>query len=259
MRQLLLSGERSAGEQVEIAGEDHHYLARVLRLGPGDTFPVLDDAARRWTGCVVDDAGDRFLIRLDEPADSDDDGEPAVGLGTVVDLPPVTLYQAIPKGRKFDEPLRQLVQAGVTTVVPIVTERTIVRPEGGGARLDRWQRIAREAVQQSGAGQPARVLEPESLGRVQPSASALSLFLHPEPLAQTSLHGYLGEVPRAIELVVGPEGGFSPPEVDYLLRAGFSSLWLGPQVLRAESAGLFAAAAIRILILERAQWQPASP
>jgi 16S rRNA (uracil1498-N3)-methyltransferase len=245
MRQLLLPGERSAGQQLELTGDDYHYLARVLRLRPGDTVPAMDEAGTRWIAALLSDDGVRLLVRVD-PMHTPH-----------VTLPAITVYQAIPKGRKLDEPLRQLVQAGVTRICPIVTERTIVRAEGGSARLDRWRRIAREAVQQSGAERPAEVVEPLPLRDVRAADRALSLFLHTEPLAQTTLHGYLGDTPSVVELVVGPEGGFSESEIDTLRAAGFSSLWLGPQVLRTESAALFAVAAVRILVLERAHWQPA--
>ncbi len=248
MRQLLLPGALTAGARIALTGEDYHYLARVLRLRPGARLPAIDESGARWTLELLDDDGRRLLARV-EPGSS---GTAAAA------FPGITVYQAIPKGRAFDESVRALVQAGVTRICPVVTERTVVRPSGGSSRTERWRRIAREAVQQSGAGRPTEVLEPVELPTVTARPEALSLVLHTEPLAQTSLHGYLGDTPNEIELVAGPEGGFSADELDGLIERGFSPLWLGPRVLRAENAALFAAAAMRILILEREWWQPAT-
>lgn len=274
MRQLLLSGTHEAGETLELSGEDYHYLARVRRSVPGDRVPALDEAGNHWELLIQADDGTHLTAVL-ESADSP--GSHAPGTSSRPDtaplpeasaraagsprwrteLPPITVYQAIPKGRKLDEPLRQLVQAGVRRVVPVVTERTVVRPEQGATRMQRWRRIVREAVQQSGAPYPATVTEPVPLSGLTASPEALSLILHTEPIAQTTLHGYLADIPTAVELVVGPEGGFSSAEMEAMREAGFLSVWLGPQVLRSESAALFAVAALRILILERATWQPA--
>lgn len=258
MRRLVVPEPLAAGRRIQIVGDDHHYLARVLRLRPGATVPALDVADRHWL-LVIDEIGaDRLTAHATEPADhrvTPDHPGPALTGSSAPAFPRVTVYQAIPKGRKLDEPIRALVQAGVTRIAPIVTRRTVVRPDGTG-RSDRWQRIAREAVQQSGGTQVVRVDEPRPLTDLTPTDGALSLVLHPEPLAHATLHGYLGVVPSEVELVVGPEGGLAEEELSMLLDRGFRPLWLGPQVLRTESAALFAAAAVRILVLERAHWQP---
>ncbi|MFW5683214.1 MAG: RsmE family RNA methyltransferase [Spirochaetota bacterium] len=256
MRQLQLPRALSAGEQVELAGDEYHYLARVLRRRPGDQLTVLDAAGRHWRLLVQTDDGSKLTARVDPIPDGAGVALPGSALPGAEAMPAIALYQAIPKGRKLDESIRQLVQAGVDRVHPITTERTVVRPDGGGNRIDRWQRIAREAVQQSGAPRPVEIAEPVALDHVHPRPGALALVLHTQPLAQTTLHRYLAETPSAVDLVVGPEGGFTDVEVELLRDRGFQPLWLGPRILRAESAVLFAIAALGILILERASWQP---
>jgi 16S rRNA (uracil1498-N3)-methyltransferase len=208
----------------------------------------LDEAGTHWTVEVVEDRGDRLFARVDRSSSVEH-----------TFCPPITLYQAIPKGRKLDETIRQLVQAGVGRIRPVVTNRTVVRTDGSGGRIERWRRIAREAVQQSGAEKPAEIYEPCPLKQVTRKGEALSFILHTKPLAPETLHDYLGDIPSEIELIVGPEGGFDESEIEYLLGAGFRPLWLGSHVLRSESAALFAVAAMRILILERASWQSATP
>jgi len=247
MRQLLLPGALAAGRRVELSGDDYHYLVRVLRTSPGDRFAAIDESGARWLVQAVSDDGTRLVVRVVEDAAHE------------ARFPRLTLYQAVPKASKLDDTIRRLVQFGVHRICPVITERTIARPDAAGARLDRWRRVAREAVQQSGADSPAEVLDPRPLHEIRPAAAALALVLHPEPLAQTSLHGYLGRIPDEVELVVGPEGGLTDAEVSHLREVGFEPLWLGPQVLRSESAALYAAAALRLLIVEYAHWQPASP
>ena len=247
MKQFLLPGAPAAGQQVELVGEDYHYLSRVLRLKPGSRLPGLDEAGNRWSIEILTDDGSVILARTHRVTSA------------ALSVPRITLYQAILKGKKLDDSIRQLVQFGVRRICPVVTDRTIVRPDGGGIRVERWQRIAREAVQQSGADRSVEIVEPVPLAEVRPAAGALSLLLHAHPLAQTSLHGYLGDIPDEIELIVGPEGGFADSELSQLLSSGFNPLWLGPQILRSETAALFAAAALRLLIVEHASWQPARP
>jgi len=241
MKQLLLPEALAAGQRVELVGDEYHYLVRVLRKAPGDRFHAIDAGGARWSVEVERDDGERIVLVAHE-----------LLAASGRSFPRVTLYQAIPKGNKLDDVIRQLVQFGVQRICPIITERTIARPDSGSVRLDRWRRIAREAVQQSG-----EVLDPQPLETVVPEHDAVSLVLHQEPLARASLHGYLGIIPEAVELVVGPEGGFADSELSRLLASGFEPLWLGPQVLRSESAALFASAALRLLIVEHAQWQPA--
>ncbi len=255
MRQLLLPRALRPGQRIDLCKEDYHYLRNVLRLRAGDTVPALDAGGTRCELQLLEDDGSRF-VALVVPASNDN----ATG------YPRVTLYQAVPKGSRFDDLVRQLVQFGIDRICPVFSDRTVSRPDREGARLDRWRRVAREAVQQSGAERPVRVDPPQELADIRPTDGALALVLHTErcplgtpdegPLAQPTLHGYLGVVPGDVDLVVGPEGGFSDAELTSLFHRGFRPLWLGPQVLRSESAALFAAAALRILVLERGHWQP---
>ncbi len=255
MRQLLVPRALRPGQRLDLTGSDYHYLSVVLRLRAGDTVPALDAEGSRWDLQLLENDGSKLVALVEAGAKA----------GALV-FPRLTLYQAIPKGSRFDDLVRQLVQFGIDRICPVFTERTVSRPDREGTRVDRWRRVAREAVQQSGANRPVGVEPPQELAEIRPTDGALALVLHAErcpldlpgdyPLAQSTLHGYLGEVPDDIDLVVGPEGGFTDAELIGLFGKGFRPLWLGPQVLRSESAALFAAAAVRILVLERDHWQP---
>lgn len=246
MRHLLLPGRPSGGEHVVLSGDDFHYLVHVLRRRAGDGFDAVDAAGDRRHCTIVRTDSGSCTVEVQAAVDA--------AATAVSALPAVTVFQAVPKGGRFDDAVRALVQAGVTAICPIETERSVVRLAESAARRDRWLRVAREAAQQSGAG-PVRLLEPRRVSELTATPGALSLFLHP-PLAERSLHGYLSSSRPQVELVVGPEGGFSDSECRLLRERGFDPLSLGPLVLRSQTAAFFAVAAIRILLLERAAWQP---
>jgi 16S rRNA (uracil1498-N3)-methyltransferase len=87
----------------------------------------------------------------------------------------------------------------------------------------------------------------------------VGIFLHQDPLAQGTFHGYLGVGPDALALAVGPEGGFSPLEVEQLVSTRFLPALLGANVLRTETAAIFALAAVHAILLEKASWIPKTP
>jgi 16S rRNA (uracil1498-N3)-methyltransferase len=194
--------------------------------------------------------------------------------GDSVALPPILLFQALPKGPKMDLIVRQAAEGALSEVVPFVSERSALKGEalfrrGGGEKTRRWERIIREALQQSGS--PVfTALHPvldegglfaywKELRSAHPLA--LGIFLHQDsvefgdtPLAEPNLHRYLSIVPDLLALVVGPEGGFSPGEVSRFVAAGFKPLKIGNTVLRVETAALYGAAAARIILLESSSW-----
>lgn len=249
MRHLLLSTEIDTGEIVRLELRDFHYIAHVLRLSEGDRFDLLDAAGKSYAARITV-VGDDFLLAVAEP-------QSPAACGKTDWCRPVTVYQAMPRGQKLDTIIRQTIQAGATTIVPTVTQRTIVRAgQTASAKIERWQRIAREAVQQSGAVERAEVRAPVRLSDLNAAEGGVSLFLHTQAIAQRTLHSYLDRVPGQVELVVGPEGGFTAEEVAFLRDRGFLPLYLGPRVLRTETAAVFALGAVQILLQERGSWQP---
>jgi 16S rRNA (uracil1498-N3)-methyltransferase len=264
MKQFLLSQPPDRDGLVRISGEDFHYLAHVRRLKPGD----------------------RFMARLPGPAPgalvtlelrSLGQGVLSAALaGGVAEgaprLPPILLFQALPKGSKMDLIVRQAAEGALSEVVPFQAERSVAR--GGspaGEKPRRWGRIIREALQQSGSSTPT-ALHPlldedglfaywEELRAAHPRALGILLHQRPAeseesgcPLVEASLHRYLSNVPEIVALAVGPEGGFSSAELARFTAAGFKPITIGNTVLRTETAALYGAAAARIILLERESW-----
>lgn len=253
MRQLLLPGSLEPGRRVTIRDSEYHYLMHVRRYAVGDELDAVDHHGRRGRVRIVEAGVESAEIEvLSTESDSPEQTE-------------IVVYQGLPKAKKLDDVIRSLVQAGVRRLVPVQCERSLVRAADlGSARPERWQRIAQEAVQQSGA-LPMTIDPPRPLTEIlasgtfpgdSGSAPHCSLFLHTEPLAHKSLHRYLGTAVSRLSLFVGPEGGFSPAECDRFIGVGIEPLWLGPRVYRTEVAGLAAVAAAQLLLVEREDWQP---
>jgi 16S rRNA (uracil1498-N3)-methyltransferase len=266
---------------VRLTGKDYHYLVRVRRLGAGAVFRALLPAGPAFP------EGQEVRVRIrsvegnvltgeclaaDTPC-PDDCGSvrPISSSG----MPPILLFQALPKGTKMDLIVRQAAEGGVAEVVPFISAHSVPRSkfkatDSGSVvsdRGERWARIVKEARQQSGSAEATVVRELctleelllywEKLRAGRPNS--LGLLFHQDPLEQGPLHGYLNSNPELVALAVGPEGGFSPEEVRRFVGAGFKPMVMGNTVLRTETAALYGAAAVRIILLERASWLMKTP
>ena len=178
---------------------------------------------------------------------------------------PIVLFQGLPKGSKMDLIVRQAAESGVSVVVPFQTEYSTAQIKSASTeKLKRWERIVKEARQQSGSATETEISPPcgfdglleywESLKKEH--QLPVGILLHQELLEKGSFHEYLGNSPDLVALAVGPEGGFSPREVSLLLAAGFRPLLMGNTILRTETAALYGTAAIRTLLLESEKWTP---
>ncbi len=254
MRQFVLPVEYSGEQEIVLEGEKAHYLLRVLRLGRDDSFPAIDTAGNHYH-CTIQRAEPALLLRVQRR-----------GAG-VKQRPHIRIVQGIPKGRKIDDVIRRCTEAGVAELQPVVTDHTVVRlaEDAVPKKVARWNRVATEAVQQSGSPAPVTIFEPMPLDRylstLSNSEKSLRLMLHQAPLAKWSLHRYLAEYDTeaigtfSLELAVGPEGGFSERELAIFRSARYKPVYLGPQVLRTETAALYATAAVQIILLERSEWR----
>lgn len=225
-----LAGRRP-GEHLALEDEDLHRLRTVLRLRVGALVEVADGRGVVASGRLTADG-----IVLD--------GEP----WTVArPLPTLWLAQAIPKGRRFDDVVRQATELGVDGIRPVRADRGVARVEG--ARRDRaserWTAVARAAAEQS-----RRPWRPEIADVVAPATlprpGVLTLVADPgAPGLPAVLHA-AGPAP-VIEVAIGPEGGWTAEERTELLAAGARAVGIGPSILRTEHAGAAALAALAAL------------
>lgn len=245
MKQFVLPVD--CPEQLELTGQDYHYLVTVRRLKAGDAIAGIDAQGTRYHAVVEAVRADSLRLQV-LPA-----GEAAP------QLPAVHLYQCVPKAGKFDQVVRMAVEAGVASITPVLSERTIPRYDArdGVRKQERWQRVALEAVQQSGSERVPQVQVPRSLQSLTSDefSDTRMIFFHQSPLAPVTLHEYCSEALPAYGICVGPEGGFAPAEVERMQAVGWLPGYLGPWVLRTEHAGMYAIAAIHTLLLEKSNWK----
>jgi len=152
---------------------------------------------------------------------------------------PLTLIQAIAKDAKLAAIVRDGTELGATRVVATITERTIKRPRESGRWLTRLRKVAVQAARQCGRGDVPEILGPwpmeEAVAKFAPAGRGLGWCL--EPSAETPLRQAVGQLAeqQALTLVVGPEGGLSPNELELCSEHGYLAVSLGPLVLRTET------------------------
>ena len=263
MKHFILNRQPDRDNTIRLEGDDYRYLVRVRRFAVGEFFPaVLPNGDETLVQVLSVDHG--ILTGKCNSADSVPQAALSEAASSEAKLPPIILFQALPKGEKMDLIVRQAAEGGITEIVPFVSEFSVVKMKaGGGQKFSRWERIIREARQQSGSMTATAIRRPVAIDGLfayweQIKAywpGILGLLFHHLPLAKLSLHEYLDTNPEAVVLAIGPEGGFSPAEAQRFLAAGFKPLTIGNTVLRTETAALYAAAAVRILLLERDSWK----
>jgi 16S rRNA (uracil1498-N3)-methyltransferase len=271
LKQFILTERPGPDRLIRLSGDDYHYLVRVRRLKPGDSFPVLLPERIRGTVSVLSTEGGILSGRVsfsgkaahpDIPPVAAVSGKAAVRPDLASAFPPIVLFQALPKGAKINLIIRQAAEGALSEVVVFTAERSVARPGKPDGKEERWRRIVKEARQQSGSAIETAIRFCPSLEAAlsywallrEQYREAQGLLLHQDPLEQGTFHNYLSTSPELVVLAAGPEGGFSGAEVADFLKAGFRAVCMGDTVLRSETAALYGAAAIRIILLERSAW-----
>jgi len=218
-------------------GREAHHGLRVLRLEPGERVTVLDGAGHESV-CAVHQCSrsEVQLVVLEKKS-----------------VPPkpwqITLLQAIPKGRTFEDIIQKAVELGVARIVPLLSERVVTQLEEKSAldKAGKWRRVAIEAIKQCGSTWLPQIeapLSPKSfLARGEKFDLPLIASLHGERRhARACFAAYLakhGRPPQSVSVWIGPEGDFTPEEVRAVLAAGAWPISLGDLVLRVETAAIY--------------------
>ena len=233
---FFVSPASISGDRVTFDAAQAHQLRNVLRLRPGAQVIVLDDSGTEYevelTALKRDAALGQVCARQPSRA------EPRVSL---------TLYQSPIKGDRFEWVLQKGTELGLSAVVPLICQRSIVRdPLRLESKRPRWERIIREAAEQSHRARLPRLLPPlpfPDACRESAQETGLRVLLH----AGASGAGLAARLPPNADrmaLLIGPEGGFSPEEISLAQACGIQAVSLGPRILRAETAGIAALAIV---------------
>lgn len=236
LRRFLVQPGELAGETVSLPPEEAAHARKVLRLAVGDQVELIDGEGGRASA---------RLERLDRQ------GALCRVLGRQTAVPPVprlVICPGLAKGPAMELLAVKLTEMAVDQVRPALCRRSVPRPGDSDARVERWRRLAGQALKQCGAARLPSFLPPAPLADVLAAApdEALKLLLY-EQERDTSLAGVLEAHPAAGEVwaLVGPEGGFAPEEAAAAARAGFIPCGLPHVILRAETAALAVAAVLR--------------
>jgi 16S rRNA (uracil1498-N3)-methyltransferase len=224
------------GDRVELDGALAHRVATVLRLRKGDEIVLFDGSGREARATIESAAPSRVTAGL--VATYEGRPEPRVG---------VHLYAAIPKAERFDWLVEKATEIGVARIVPLLTERSVVRSREGG-RADRWRRIAVEAAEQCGRSIVPEISAPARFDEALAEAPGVRLLPYEslDPNGPTIADALDRQIDAffamaATSIFIGPEGGFTDDEVTHARAAGAEAVTLGRRILRAETAGIVAA------------------
>ncbi|MDE2497098.1 MAG: 16S rRNA (uracil(1498)-N(3))-methyltransferase [Xanthomonadaceae bacterium] len=234
---LFVDVPLTPGEDLPLPQDAAGHTVRVLRLKAGDPVILFNGDGRQYPGRLVT-ANPRAASVHVEATETPARESPLRS----------TLIQSLARGEKMDWIIQKATELGAAQILPVTTERSEVRLDGarGEKRLDHWRAIAIAACEQSGRNVVPEISAPVSLEvclAAHPQASTeVRWMLHPGGTVRLR---NLASAPTNVMLAVGPEGGFSGNDLAALRQAGFSELALGPRVLRTETAGLAALAALQ--------------
>jgi 16S rRNA (uracil1498-N3)-methyltransferase len=245
MHRFFVPGDWIQGNRVKVTGPQAHQIARVLRMRPGDQIVILDNSG--WEidvqlatvgGNLVEGQILHRRLAGSEPRTK------------------ISLYQGVLKGNRFEFVLQKGTEVGVVEFVPLISDRCILSDlDAVEKKSERWEWIIQEAAEQARRGRkPA--LRPATLfpRACEQAKHRAGLSLIPwEGTGIPTLQEVLQEAPQGydqnwppftISVFIGPEGGFAAEEIAMARRYGLAPVTLGPRILRAETAGLVAAAVI---------------
>ena len=234
---------------ISLKDEDVRHIRTVLRMQPGELLTLLDGQGREYT------------VRITTIERTEIDTEIIDRKERQPSLPRIVLGQGIAKADKMDWIVQKATELGVSSIAPLVTERTIVKVRDEEKRVVRWQKIAREAAMQSGRPDipvvreimnyrdfltrtpldpPLARGEGKGGGSDAPKGTGQTLLLMPweegmQPIKEV-LQGRQGN--EKVVVLIGPEGGFSRGEADLAKKQGFHLVSLGPNILRTETAAI---------------------
>lgn len=214
---------------ITLSPEESHHLVRVRRATAQSEIEVLDGHGFRAKAVLLDAHPKRAVLELRHR------------LFYPQALPPVALWQALPKGKTMDVIVQQATELGVSAIQPLITDHTEVQLDERRTehKIVKWAGVAEEAIKQCGNPWRPQILPPRTLHAAlkehEPNSPGLVASLHP-PVS--TIRQSIGPISpdRFIPVAIGPEGDFSSREYDLFEEAGWISVTLGPLVLRAETA-----------------------
>jgi 16S rRNA (uracil1498-N3)-methyltransferase len=281
VRQYVSDGMPDKKGNIRISGKDCRYMQQVLRLKRGDTLDVrLPDGqlilmqAVNFTKNYVELSkvasnvnkstlkGSLTSIERGVSASILEKNSSSAVMGENCEY---WLFQFMVRPQKMDQIIRQAVECGISCIVPIQGDFSSVFSSD---RTTRWDRIVKEAMQQSGSAIATKILEPKTLKQAidlwkenseglnqSADKKSIAFLLDEDPTIKTSLFSEFSEKPEKVALAVGCEGGMSKEEVSMLTSFGFNKIHFNTNILRAETAAIYGIAVLQYAVTEFKSWK----
>jgi 16S rRNA (uracil1498-N3)-methyltransferase len=217
------------GNTAALTGDHALHLARVLRAEIGQEFDISTGASvRRGTTSSISDARVEFALGEVQP---------------IALAPDITLALAIFKFDRMEWAIEKCTEIGVTRIIPVIARRTdshlaVAAPK----RRERWQRLARQAAEQSRRPTPPEIATPIKLKDLDSAHASACKVVLAESETNTNLRDALASHPSVLTLAIGPEGGWTADELQWFRDSGWAAASLGDTILRAETAAIVATA-----------------
>jgi 16S rRNA (uracil1498-N3)-methyltransferase len=238
LTRVYVEAALTSGRLVELPPDTASHLAKVLRARTGDELILFNGDGREFDGAVESVRGSRVSASVGDSRQVDRESPLAI-----------TLVQCVPRGDRMDFIVQKATELGVARIVPVLSQRSVVRLNAGQAesKAVHWRAVAVSACEQCGRNR-LPVIEAAQpllnyLGESAPNTGPRLVF---EPESASQVHTGLQDpsvAPIAIvdaEIAIGPEGGFASEELEAFRVAGFSQVGLGPRILRTETAAIAA-------------------
>ena len=291
MRQFLLDRELVPLQKMSVTGKDFRYLAQVLRLSEGSTFEgrlpsgklcTLVVVSRSKSEIILQRAGENAQDKTDQLSVAGSTVEGGMSAALVAKneaaciLPdgtccgygaPIWLLQCMPKASKLDDIVRQCTEIGVEKIFLISSDRSVGKTNNSSLKLERWNRIIKEARQQSASPVGTSLYGPAGINEIletlkvclekrqSVNGNPAFLVMTEAPLHRKGLHELVRSKPAPVVITVGSEGGISPEELEKLAEFGFEPLHFSTNVLRSETAAIYGVSAVQSIMTEFALWQ----
>lgn len=232
MPKFFVNSSNIQNSTAKIYGSDVKHITKVLRLQEKSILILCDGEGFDYVARLSEVSND--VLTLDIIEKKPCNAEPTLK---------VTVFQGVPKGTKMEYIIEKCTELGVDTIVPVVTERTVVKfdeKDGGKKKLDRWRKIAAESVKQCARGAIPQIQDIYDIKETEGLIKCLDLVIVAyENEKETSLKEVLtkNKSVSSIGIFIGPEGGFDKTEIEFLSSLGVKTVTLGNRILRTETAG----------------------
>lgn len=239
MQRYFIKNEQLKNDLIYIDGQDLHHIKNVMRMRLEDIVEVCDEEENLYICNIIEINKNNVVLNIQETL------KPNVELPTSI-----TIALGLTRSSKLEEVLRRITELGASGFIPVEMKRSVVRiKDEKASKIDRMNMIVKEAAEQSKRTKLLEVKEPVKLENLIANSSDYDILVYSyEDLKTDSKNKFKNIIStfknKRVLVIVGPEGGFSPEEVDELNSKGFIAIGLGPRILRLETAPLYIMSAI---------------